>query len=123
MKVYTFEGDPDYITARCVHWDQDKIIQRAELEDTVPDRETCFEMTYGFAAPVGEGVVNDCPYLSPNNALLLSSRVVDALQPLLTESGVICPATPDLRMGYRMYDDPAPRGRVHPLSPGLRHDA
>ncbi len=66
-------------------------------------RDEEFRMRYVFDEPETEGVVTDCPYFSPGNALLLSARAADALRPVLVESGVTFEVNPYGNAAYHLF--------------------
>ena len=60
-------------------------------------------LSFYFVDPVSGGVETDIPYMCTNSTLVLSCRAAEALEPVLSESGIfIDPVTPD-RMNYTLF--------------------
>lgn len=76
---------------------------QADRENIPIPADTSFTINYALDQPVVEGVVTDCPYMSPQCALTLSARAVAVLRPLLTAAGGLFPATPYREQEYQTF--------------------
>ena len=57
MKISILAGDPDYMSVRCVSWDEDETLMSVEREGKRLPNDFVPELRYIFRDPVREGVV------------------------------------------------------------------